>query len=366
MSSKIIINGLFLKRKITGIQRYAVEITSRLLNYQNVYVALPKKTNFQSLSIKSDQILEVPPSFSSKILGSGVWNQLDLPRYVNNNTLWSPEGFGPLGVKNHVVTIHDITPLEHPEWFPRHIGAINNFYIPRLVKQARFILTDSEYTRQQLLMIFNLSDEKVYVVPCAVDQQRFVKQNKKEIESVIKRYAIEKPYFLSLCSLVPRKNLPNLFKAWQRLPADIQDSFNLVIAGGQIYSHLDYRESVKNVKGIIFTGYIPDEDLPGLYSGALALVYPSLYEGFGIPPLEAMACGTPVITCNNTSLPEVVGEAALFVDPLDPDDIASAIQKVIYNQELCDNLSKAGLQRAKLFSWDKSAQMVYDILSKIN
>lgn len=361
--NQIIINGSFLNHPVTGVARYAREISRKILQYKNVSLAFNQET---SSEISTNKILFVPQSWPANLLGSKAWNQLDLPRCINSNVLWSPENIGPLGVANHAVTIHDLSVLEHPEWFALSMVATYNFYLPRLVKQAKAILTDSEYFRVRILDHFCLPADRVSVVPCAVDA-RFQPCSHATISAMRTRYKLPEHYILSLSSLEPRKNLPNLFKAWRCLSLKERSGVVLVIAGdrGKVFANPDYRLFLEKLTDVIFTGYFPDQDLPALYSGALGLIYPSLYEGFGLPPLEAMACGTPVITCNNTSIPEVVADKAIFVEPLQPESIATAIKLLIEDTQLRSRLSEAGLKRAKLFSWDSSANMVYNKLDQL-
>lgn len=361
--NKVIINGSFIKRPITGVARYAHEISNRILRHENISIACDRKT---LPGFETNKILHVPQSWATKVLGSKVWNQFDLPRYIGSNLLWSPENIGPLGIVNHVVTIHDLSVLDHPEWFRFNMTATYNFYLPRLIKQAKAILTDSEYFRVRILERFCLPEERISVVPCGVDI-RFQPCSDTRISNMRKHYKLPEHYILSLSSLEPRKNLHNLFRAWGCLTSQEKNDVTLVVAGdrGKVFVNPDYQSLIEKSPDVIFTGYFPELDLPALYSGALGLIYPSFYEGFGLPPLEAMACGTPVITCNNTSIPEVVGKNALFVDPLDLDSIATAIKLLIEDTHLRSKLSQAGLERAKLFSWDKSAELVWNKLDEL-
>ncbi len=362
--NKIIVNGSFLKRRVTGVARYAREITTRILEKENIFIACDQAAHPE---LEPGKVFHVPQSWATKILGTKAWNQFDLPRYIGSSVLWSPENIGPLGIVNHVVTVHDLSPLDHPEWFRPSVVAVYRFYLPRLIRQARVVLTVSEYFRNRILKQFQIPEAQVSVIPCAVDA-RFHPCTSSEAVALRQRYNLPEQYILSLGSLEPRKNIRNLLAAWKRLPPEVHDNVSLVVTGdrGDVFAEQDHRSQISQIPGVIFTGYLADQDLPALYSAASGLVYPSLYEGFGLPPLEAMACGTPVITCRNTALPEVVGESALFVDPCDPDSIAAAIQLVIKDRGLRSHLSQVGLDRAKQFSWDKSADRVYGKLSEIS
>jgi glycosyltransferase involved in cell wall biosynthesis len=175
----------------------------------------------------------------------------------------------------------------------------------------------------------------------------------------------EQPYLLYVGSVEPRKNLARLLQAWELIDRHCPDIQLLITGlstrGSGVFSEVKLDRIPERVS---FTGYVSDEDLPSLYSGALAFVYPSLYEGFGLPPAEAMACGTPVITSRTTSLPEVVSDAAALVDPESVDSIAEGMLEVIRNSSLRSQMSAKGLERAKLFTWDGAAANTWDILSR--
>ena len=361
--SEIIVNGSFLRHRVTGVARYSYELTRRIVNHKNVRIAFDQE---KTSEFGTDKIYLVPRSFISKTLGSRAWNQFDIPLHIGDRVLWSPNNVSPLGVKKHVITIHDLSVFDHPEWFKYSIVALYNFYLPRLIQQSAKILTVSEFTRHRILERFNVNEDKVIVIPNAA-AERFYPCSLEEIEWVRNRYQLPKWYILSLGSLESRKNLVNLFKAWTCVSPQLTRDIKLVVAGekGTVFRTQDFRSDFSSVDNVHFTGYFPDQDLPALYSGALGLVYPSFYEGFGLPPLEAMACGTPVITCKNTALPEVVGDCALFVDPHQPESIATAIHSLVENSSLRESLAQGGLERAKLFNWDHSAQRLYQTLSEI-
>jgi glycosyltransferase involved in cell wall biosynthesis len=285
---------------------------------------------------------------------------------VGSDLLWSPENIGPLGVKRHVITVHDLAALDHPQWFHPAFVALYCLYLPRLVHQVERILTVSEYSRCRLLDRFSIAADRVTVIPCGIAQS-FQPCSAPIVQQMKERYGITTPYVLSLGSLDPRKNLRTLLQAWKLLGKDLQQSLTLVIAGdkNRIFADPGYQDRLHNLTGVIFTGYFPEPDLPALYSGALCLVYPSLYEGFGLPPLEAMACGTTVITSETTSLPEVVGDAGILIDPTQPEAIAAAIQLLVQNPAYGHELGQNGLIQAQRFSWDRSAAAVDQVLREI-
>jgi glycosyltransferase involved in cell wall biosynthesis len=214
------------------------------------------------------------------------------------------------------------------------------------------------------VQILGVQPAKVTVIPHGIDE-RFSPRPEEEICATRRMLNMPRSrYFLFVSSLEPRKNLSRLLAAWERVQKDLPDDIWLVIAGAkgrpQVFSDAHIKKELP--PRVHFTGYVPEECLPALYSGALALVYPSLYEGFGFPPLESMACGTPVIASNTTSLPEVTADAAILVNPLEVDEIVSAIALLATDPELRSNLSRRGIARAASYTWDATAHATLKVL----
>jgi glycosyltransferase involved in cell wall biosynthesis len=217
--------------------------------------------------------------------------------------------------------------------------------------RSKSIVTFSEFSKNQIVKYFNINPKKVIVIGCGVGE---------EFSPYGEKHLPDYKYFFYVGNRKPHKNIPRILIAFSQ--ANISKDFKLVLSGNPDSSILDTINSLQIENRIVFTGFISDEDLPKYYRGAFALIFPSLFEGFGLPPLEAMACGTPVITSNVTSLPEVVGNAALMVDPLSVSGITSAIEKLVEDKELHQQLIVLGLERAKKFSWDKTADLLKSVL----
>jgi glycosyltransferase involved in cell wall biosynthesis len=235
--------------------------------------------------------------------------------------------------------------------------------IPRLARKVRKVLTDSEFSRQRIIEVSGISPDKVVAIPLAASEH-FRMEGQDRIDAITRKYGLKpEKYLLSVSSLEPRKNLVRLLKAWSRILSDIPEDIHLVLAGAtgatRVFSQLSLDTPPPRV---VFTGYLPDESLPALYSGAMGFVYLSLYEGFGLPPLEAMGCGTPVISSTADSLVEVVGDAALLVAPEDEDAIADSLIRLIHDDQLRSRLHDAGLTRASQFSWGITADRVHQLL----
>ena len=259
--------------------------------------------------------------------------------------------------QKYVITVHDITPLLFPYQYRKEVYLINKLMLPRTLRMADKIISVSYHTKRDLIKYLKIPKDKIEVIYHGVDED-YKPLPEKEVEMIKKKYNITTPFILYVGSLKPLKNIPTLIKAYYKLRKQGLE-YKLVITGKKRWK---YREIFKLInklnlqKDVIFTGYVPREDLPALYNAADLFVSPSLYEGFGLPPLEAMACGTPVITSNTSSLPEVVGDAGIMVDPYDVDGLAKAMYEVLTNDGLREELRKRGLKRAKLFNWKKCAE----------
>jgi glycosyltransferase involved in cell wall biosynthesis len=265
-----------------------------------------------------------------------------------------------------VATIHDLA-FEHlPETFTRRGAFQLKLTVRRTARRAARIATVSEFSRQDLLRTYGLSPEKVAVTYNGLEPHFSpVPVGGDEAATLRQRFGLTRDFILAVGSLQPRKNLVRLIRAYARLRANQPDfKLQLVIVGRKLWLHHEIFAEVARqpwAQDVILTGYVADEDLPPLYRAARVFVYPSLFEGFGLPPLEALACGTAVVTSNNSSLPEVVGEAALLVEARDEAAIAQAILEAAHDEALRLRLRAAGLARAKLFTWRAAAEKTLEL-----
>jgi glycosyltransferase involved in cell wall biosynthesis len=337
--SSIVVNGRFATRRMTGVQRYAHEIVARLGNRCHVL-----STN------------------AREGIHGHRWEQTALPLMCRNRLLWSPCNTGPLMVRRQVVTIHDMAFQDTPDCFGRAFSTWYRFLIPRLARRVVRVVTVSEYSRLRIAELTNLDLKQIAVVPNGVDA-RFKPADPTAIEEVRRKCDLAGPYVLVLGSVQPRKNLIALLQAWRMIQRERSD-LTLAVAGAvdlSLYgTHGMSAASVPNVRRL---GYVDDEALPALYTGAEAFVFPSIYEGFGLPPLEAMACGAAVICSNATSLPEVVGDAGILVGPNDINAMADAILRVTSDPALRRSLGESGRRRAELFTWESAAERTWQVLA---
>jgi glycosyltransferase involved in cell wall biosynthesis len=267
-----------------------------------------------------------------------------------------------------LLTVHDLSFVRVPETASPSLKAYLDTVVPRSVARADHVLADSQATKDDLMALYGVAESKVTVLLSGVDPHFERMDAPQMLRALRAKYHIaDRPYIFSVGTVQPRKNYPRLIRALAALRAEGRD-VGLVIAGGRgwlddpIYSAIRGNGLAQYVHLI---GFADDEDLPALYSGAAAFAFPSLYEGFGLPILEAMACGTPVVTSNVSSLPEVAGDTALMVDPTDLEGLTAALRRLLDDENLRQRLVAGGLKRAREFSWDRAAQNLKNIYSSL-
>lgn len=368
---RIGIDGRYIADHYPGIGRYTfslVEALSRLAPDATFVVAVqPSQPNSRydlgQLAARPNVRLEpftLPPR---SLLEQGCW--LQAARRWSLDVFHAPYFYMPYALPcPSVVTVYDLIPLVFPQGFSAAQRLTFHLTMGLALRTARAVIAISSTTRADLLRYFNLSPDRVHVTPLATDAN-FYPRPPAEVAAVRARYGLPERYILYVGINKPHKNLPRLVEAY----AKIEGAPPLVLAGREDARYPQARVRVEALglsERVCFPGDIVSADLPALYSGASLFVFPSLYEGFGLPPLEAMACGVPVICSNRASLPEIVGDAALTFDPEDVEAIASAMRRVLDNASLRDNLRQRGLARAAQFSWERTAQetfKIYQVLS---
>jgi glycosyltransferase involved in cell wall biosynthesis len=338
-AEKVIVNGRALGRRLTGVERYAGQVLRQLKDRV--------------------QVIRPPRALSGPV--GHAWEQICLPLSVGpGSILWSPANTGPLAVSRQVITIHDLSPLDHPEWFHPAFARLYSALLPRLVTQSLAVIVPSRFTRERLRAYSWSRRAAIFVIPAGVDRRFFYPRSPREVEAVRERYGLPSEYLLAVGSLQPRKNLSALLAAWKTLSAS-RPQLGLAIVGASA-PHFCPALNAPAPHGTHFLGYVPDRDLPALYSGALALVSPSLYEGFGLPLLEAMACGTPPAASNCGALPELVADCGLLFDPRQPQAIEDCIARLVANPDLRRDLARSGLARTRGFDWSRTAQSVWEVM----
>jgi len=305
-----------------------------------------------------------------RVIGpSRLWNIFGLPRALflekpRPAVVFNPGHYSPLFLSPpFVISIMDLGHLHFPQELTKPILLKLKFWTSFSIKRASHIFAISESTKNDIIKYYDISRDKVTVTYLGYDQKKFNPRAKEQkSERVKKKYGIKDDYILFLSTLKPRKNIEGLLEALTILD---DKNLQLVIAGRKGWLYQSIFEKVKELglgERVVFTGFVEEEDVPALMAGAKVFTLPSFWEGFGIPAVNAMACGVPVVVSNAGSLPEVVGEAGIMVDPYKPEEIARGIKEAIENR---DELVEKGLEQVKKFSWEKCAQETLKVLEKV-
>lgn len=344
------INARFLTQDMTGVQRFAEQISRSLNAIRGDVVFLVPD---EKLKIEAD------PSFELKVIGKKhghLWEQIDLPKYLKS--IGSPPllnlcSTAPLFYRNQIVTHHDITYKRYPESFSRQFRYIYNLIIPIMLKNSRKIITVSEFSKGEIAKAFNVEKEKISVVyNASSDKFKTTDSDRQE------------KYLLAVSSPNYHKNFHGMLKAFAMLDDKIDIKLKIIGRSADNFNKQMYASAENTNLNIEFLGRVDDLELVKLYQNATAFVFPSFYEGFGIPPLEAQSCGCPVIASSSASIPEVLGTSALYFDPYKIDEIATAMETIVCNDSVREELIRLGFENTRRFSWGKSAQAVDKIISQ--
>lgn len=358
----ITINGRFLTQNMTGTQRYAHEVARRLVGSrggEGVRLVMPKHEG------------PLPEELSASTLQMGrlqghPWEQLELGGWANRGggVLWSPVNVGPVNARDHVVTIHDVFSIKFPQWVGRRFHLWYSFLLPRIASSARHIITVSDYSKEAIIDALGVAEDKVSVVYEGVDTG-FAVAGRSEMSRVRQKYGLPEDFILTLGSLEPRKNLERVVDAWLRL--DEKSRPPLVIAGGlgvrRVFGSYD-TEFLRRHKGIRLLGYVPEGDLPALYAAATMFVYASLLEGFGLPPLEAIACGATVVTSDTSAMKEVSGGMAILAAPDSTHSIADGMTEAMETKQAPADREHRSRVIKERFDWAGTADQVGGILER--
>lgn len=354
----IYINGRFLLQEQTGVNRFAYELCLALAVRGRDFVLLCPHGEIKECYDVS--------LFSVRRCGAGqshIWEQLFLPFSFHclrgRNILINFTGIGPILVRNKIMTIHDLAFIVNPKWYSSSYTLLYKMLTPISAITSKKILTVSEFSKSEIMRLLSVSEDKIAIVYNAVSSV-FHRNTDEKIKS-----PVHDKYILAVSSIDPRKNFITLLKAFTLMD---DPNVKLYIVGGQasIYStSIDELFSPVSNDRIKWMGRVSDAKLKEYYSNAVCFVYPSLYEGFGIPPLEAMSCGTPTIVSDIPPIREVCRDAALYVNPLDERDVAEKMTLLVSDTALQEKLRCAGYERCKSFDWGKSADVLFDVLKSI-
>jgi len=363
---RIGINGRFLVAKRTGVQRAAYNLIKTLIKIdrENEYFIFTGQDQVGNEDWAYDNVQVIASKIrSGESFRNHVWEQFTLPRLARKyrvDLLHSPANMAPLFFKGKsIVHIHDLCFVVNPQWYSFSFHTLYNFVIPRLVKRATRIITNSNNSRNDIFQYCGVSAGRVSLIYWAVDEM-FLKNTLAEPVE-------DEDYILYVGSLEPRKNIRSLVEAYEKLREHRSEiTTKLVLIGGESPLFGVVRLNAKKYKDdVLFKGFVNDKELVDYYKKARLVVYPSLYEGFGLPPLEAMASGTPVVTSNTSSIPEVVGDAALMVNPYDTDQLAKTMESVLVDDDLRRRLVEKGFAQVQKYNWYRVARNVLAVYYEV-
>jgi glycosyltransferase involved in cell wall biosynthesis len=357
----IFINGRFLTQPITGVQRYAIEVLKSfdyLISQGNInkdhytLVILTPQNIKYNLTLEHFEIRKVGN------LKGQLWEQLELPFFSFGRLLLNLCNTAPITKSKQIVTIHDAAASANKSNYSyafRTWYQILHHLLPLFTKQ---FITDSIFSKNELMKYYPIKDERIKVI--YLGKEHILAQNKND-EFLKKNQLINNPYILAVSSLNPNKNFKGIIQSLKYINSN---DFNLVIVGAKdipIYKET----SITSSERIKFVGYVEDDELKALYENAICFIFPSFYEGFGLPPIEAMSCGCPVIASNKASLPEVLGDSVLYCNPEDPKDIAKNIEKLVEDKQAQEYYREKGFIHSSQYSWNKCSTELFQVVEEV-
>lgn len=367
---RIGIDARMIRHRMTGIGKYTQNLVQGLarVDQQNQYIIL---SNEPLGELKKNN-----PNFHQIMISQAVFSlseQLIIPGIIRREKLdlfHTPSFVAPLWQPcSSVMTIHDLTHLRFPNLFSKKVQWYYRLIVRPAARKMKKIITDSETSKSDILSFLNIPEERIVVIPLGVDKAYKPQRESGVTSLLLKRFQISGNYILSLGNRKPHKNFIRLVEAFNLLEKETKSGYLLVIL---VDNDPRYRQIEKRVEELslgrkvkVISDFFSEEELSFLYSAADLFVLPSLYEGFGLPVLEAMACGTPVVASNTSSLPEVVGDAGILVDPYDHRKIAQAMYQVLGDRALWNRLREKGLDRAKIFTWEKTARKTLEVYNQV-
>ena len=373
---RILINGIPLLSPRTGVGNYVFYLGEALGR-----VAGEHERKFHYLTFQSSQIRSLPVSLLGNVRQKlrnipGVYTayRTVLEALFRLNTgnnkfdLYHETNYAPFPFRGpSVVTVYDLSFYYYPETHPKErVKFYERYFFPRLGKVTHFTAI-SESVKREMVKDLGIASERITVTPLGLDSQ-YVPSSAERIAHVLPKYGLTQgSYMISVGTKEPRKNLKRLLAAYAGMPDALRRRFPLAVVGGAGWLSGDWTQLLSQwglTDQVRTLGFVPQDDLPVLYSGAALMAYPSLYEGFGLPPLEAMGCGCPVLTSNVSSLPEVVGEAACTVDPLNIEGMTKALVRLLEDSGERNRLRSLGLGQSKKFHWDRCALLTFGAYEK--
>lgn len=348
----LFVNARYLTQELTGVQRFAEQISLSLKDIRDDLVFLSPPGVLRKDVANKLQVIEI----GSK--SGHLWEQIELPRYLKRNgsgLLLNLGSTAPVFYENQIVTHHDVTYKRYPESFSKKFRLFYSLLVPAMLKNSRKLLTVSDFSRREINDVYGYPNEKIAIIYNAVSE---------DFKKELRPNGAEK-YLLAVSSPNFHKNFHGMLKAFELLDGKYNVSLKIIGKTATSFSRQDFSSLIKDSNKIKFMGRVDDDEMISLYQNALAFVFPSFYEGFGIPPLEAQSCGCPVISSSMASMPEILRDSAIYFDPKNEADIASAMERIILDSSLRAELINKGDANVQRFSWHDSADKVSRIVDEL-
>ncbi len=374
---RLVFNATALLSPLTGIGQYGFHLAGELLKtpdletdfFYGVFWNKERLTSRPSRISPVPEVLKKITPFYTPL--SRIYRQYKFSQQIKMGQydVYHEPNYLPLRVNcPTVITVHDLSWIRYPETHPAERVSMMNRYFEKALLQASALITDAEFVRQEIIDTFGVNPEKITAIPLGVESI-FRPRSEKEAQDVLQAHGLlYKNYFLTVGTLEPRKNLSLAIRAYSDLPESIRKRFPLVVIGMTGWHSAEIERLIAPLQRAGYIrqlGYVSRSDLATVMAGATTLIYPSIYEGFGLPPLEAMASGTPVICSNVSTLPEVVGDAGILIDPHDTKALKLQLEAITSDQQLCHDLAARGRQRSLAFNWAQCAKQTLNVYKSV-
>jgi glycosyltransferase involved in cell wall biosynthesis len=358
-----------LPNKLEGFGQYTLEITKRICQNHpehEFYLFFDRPYDEKYVFAKNVTPVIVFPPTRHPVLYV-IWFEFAMKKALAKHQIdifWSPDGFCNLKTNvDQLITIHDINFEHNPKDLPFLVSKYFRYYFPKFAKKAKKIITVSNYSKQDIVSTYKIDQAKVTVVYNGANEQyEPIEYNQQQL--IRDEFTNGNPFFLFVGSLHPRKNVQRLIDAFEIISSK-NSEIRLVIVGSSMWNENNLKITDNIIHKIIFTGHLETSKLTKLMASAKALTYVPYFEGFGIPLVEAMKCGTPILAANATCLPEVAENAAIYCNPFDVKDIANGMDRILSEPLLCNELSELGLEQSKKYHWDKAAELIWKEIEQL-
>ena len=367
-------DSISLLSSLTGIGKYTNEVAKHLEKYDDIemnyfygYYSKKRMEPEDGTEIKSIKAFLSDKPLLKKVSRKALifLSKIFAPKF---DLYWVPNIIPLEGIKARkiVSTVHDFSFYVYPQWHPQERLDYFHTYFFKNVQKSDWIITGSEFSKKEIIHYLEYPEEKITVINHGVDLELYKVYGNDILNATKNKFDLKDNFLLFVGSIEPRKNLVNLLNAYHPLSEDIKAKYPLILVGFKGWENDEVMKAIeKEKKYVKYLGYLSDKALAHVYNLASLFIYPSLYEGFGIPPLEAMACGTAVISSNAASLPEACGDAVTYIDPEKPEDIADKIEYILNDVAMRNNMILKGLERVQRFTWERSAHEHKKIFDKV-